>query len=221
MPERIVDHLEVVEVDEDHRDRTGGALREYRLLQAVVEEVAVGKPGERVVVRMALELFLVALALDRVLHRPEQQVAIDPALHEVVLRAALHRVERERLVVVAREHDDRHLGRVREHFAEGVEAGAVGKREIEEHELGLLEREDFEPAGEPFRHRDVEGRGRILGEHLADEPRVAGVVLDQQDGLSGRFGFHLPGGSVTTVSQKRSIDCTTVMNFSRSTGFVT
>jgi hypothetical protein len=26
---------------------------------------------------------------------------------------------------------------------------------------------------------------------------------------------------VTTVSQKRSIDCTTVMNFSRSTGFVT
>ena len=85
------------------------ALREHRLLQAVVEEVAVGQPGERVVVGLALELLLVALALDRVLHRLQQQLAVDLALDEVVLRAALHRVERELLVVVAGEHDDRHL----------------------------------------------------------------------------------------------------------------
>ena len=99
--ERVVDDLEVVEVDEHHRDRARVALREHRLLQAVVEQVAVGQPGERVVVRLALELLLVALALDRVLHRLQQQRAVDLALHEVVLRAALHRVERELLVVVA------------------------------------------------------------------------------------------------------------------------
>ena len=55
----------------------GVALREHRLLEAVVEEVAVGQAGERVVVRLVLELLLVALALDRVLHRAQQQLAVD------------------------------------------------------------------------------------------------------------------------------------------------
>ena len=65
------------------------ALREHRLAQAVVQQVAVGQPGERVVVGLVLELHLVALALDRVLHRAQQQLAVELALDEVVLRAAL------------------------------------------------------------------------------------------------------------------------------------
>jgi len=78
-----------------------------------VQQVAVGQPGERVVVRLVLELLLVALALDRVLHRAQQQLPVELALDEVVLGAGLDRRERDRLVVVSGEDDDRHLGRMR------------------------------------------------------------------------------------------------------------
>ena len=110
-------------------------------LQAVVQQVAVGQAGERVVVGLVLELHLVALALDRVLHRAQQQLAVEAALDEVVLRPALHRGERERLVVVAGEHDDRHRGRVRVDLGEGLQAMAVGQRQVEQHQRGVVRRE--------------------------------------------------------------------------------
>ena len=66
-----------------------------------------------------------------------------------------------------------------------------------------------------------EGHARLLLQHHLDQARVTGIVLDQQDALAVLLGLHLQGGSVTTLSQKRSIDCTTTMNFSRSTGLVT
>ena len=69
--------------------------------------------------------------------------------------------------------------------------------------------------------RELEWLRRVLGEHLADEARIPRVVLDEEDRFAQGLGFHFALGSVTTVSQKRSIDCTTVMNFSRSTGLVT
>ena len=221
VPEAVVDHLEMVEVDEDHRNRAHVALRGDRLLEAVVQQVAVRQPRERVVVRLALELLLVALALDRVLHRAQQQLAVDLAFDEVVLRAALHREERERLVVVAREHDDRHLGRMGIDLGEGLEPVAVRKREVEQDELGFLEREQLQPARQPVGAAQPERCRGILAQHLLDEARVSRVVLDQQDRLGGSFLDDHRVGSVAMVSQKRSIDWTTVMNFSRSTGLVT
>ncbi len=58
----------MVQVDEYHPDRAQVALREHRLAQAVVQQRAVGQPGERVVVGLVLELHLVTLALNGVLH---------------------------------------------------------------------------------------------------------------------------------------------------------
>ena len=55
----------------------GSALRVHRLAQAVVQQVAVRQAGERVVVGLVLELHLVALALDRVVHRAQQQLAVE------------------------------------------------------------------------------------------------------------------------------------------------
>ena len=63
--------------------------------------------------------------------------------------------------------------------------------------------------------RRVVGR---LGEQVAQQLRVAGVVLDEQD---HRRAAHELRGSFTTVNQNCSIDRTIVMNWSRSTGFVT
>jgi hypothetical protein len=139
------------------------------------------EPGERVVVRLVLELHLVALALDRVVHRAQQQLAVEAAFDQVVLRAALYRRERERIVVVAGEHDDRHRRRVRIHFGEGVQAEAVGQRQVQDHQRGLAGRQVLQPDRQAVRDVNAEWRGGIFRDHLADQPGVARIVLDKED----------------------------------------
>ena len=117
-------------------------------LQAVVQQVAVGQPGERVVVGLVLELLLVALALDRVLHRAQQQLAVELALDQVVLRAALHRVERELLVVVAGQHDDRHLGECAYTLAKVSSPWLSGSDRSSSTSAGLLRGEELQAARE-------------------------------------------------------------------------
>jgi hypothetical protein len=61
--ERVVDLLEMVQVDHHHRDARVAALREeLGLAQAVVEQAPVGQPGQRVVVGEEARLLLLALA---------------------------------------------------------------------------------------------------------------------------------------------------------------
>ncbi len=62
--EAVVDQLEVVEIDEGDAERALVTVRERELLvEPVLEQVAVGEPRQRVVVRLVLELVLVALEL--------------------------------------------------------------------------------------------------------------------------------------------------------------
>ncbi len=84
----------------------------------------------------------------------------------------------------------------------------------------LLQRDDrARPQDDPH----VSGRrshaGRRVAKHLANEPRIARIAFDQQGMNSSRTGGHVEPGRVTVVSQKSSIDLSTVMNCSRSTGF--
>ena len=108
---------------------------------------------------------------------------------------------------------------------ESCEASAVGQRQVEEHQVGAVFTQVLESAGQAIGHADVDGVGGTarIAQHLADEARIAGIVLDQQRAYAGagrRFGGHDLLGSVTMVSQKSSIDLTTLMNCSRSTGLV-
>jgi len=219
MTKAVVDELEMVEVDEHHRDRKQLALGVHRLPQAVVQQAAVRKTRERIVVGLVLDLYLVVLALDRIVHRSHQELAVELALDEVVLGADLDRRQRHRLVVVAGEHDDRNLGRVRVDFGEGVQAMAIRQRQVEQYQPGFFRGEEIQPVRQPLGAVQPERRIGILRQHFADEACVARVVFDQQDGVRG--DAHSPLGSVTTVSQNMSIDWTTTMNFSRSTGLVT
>ena len=57
--ERVVDRLEVVEVDEQHRDRLAGAAApQQRVVDAIAEQRPVGEVGEQVVERLVRQLFL-------------------------------------------------------------------------------------------------------------------------------------------------------------------
>ncbi len=62
--EAVVDVLEIVQIDEQYRQAAVIAARgDQRLAEAILEQVAVGKPGQRIVIGLALKLALMGLAL--------------------------------------------------------------------------------------------------------------------------------------------------------------
>ena len=66
MAEEVVDALEVVEVDEQHRGGAAGPLgQRERVLDAVAAERAVGEPGQRVVERLVADAVLEQQARER------------------------------------------------------------------------------------------------------------------------------------------------------------
>jgi hypothetical protein len=106
--ERVVDELELVQVDQEHAHQATLPPRLLdRGLEQVVEEVPVAEPGERVVVGQVAHLLLDELALGDVLHRPldarhtlgegDLCPPVEEALGTVERDAALVELERRRL----------------------------------------------------------------------------------------------------------------------------
>lgn len=76
----LVDQLEAIQVQEEQGRGPPRALRRReRQIEAIYQELAVGKAGERVVEGEACELELAAHALDRVADAPREQAAVDLA----------------------------------------------------------------------------------------------------------------------------------------------
>ena len=75
--------------------------------------------------------------------------------------------------------------------------------------------------GHQFGVRHLEGVPARLGQRLLQQQGVGRVVFDQQQ-ADGRWSFIVTRrlGSLTTVSQKSSIDFTTSMKRLKSTGLV-
>ncbi len=67
------------------------------------------------------------VAFDGVADRADQRLVVHLALDQVVLRPGLHGLHGALLVVVAREHDDRHVAGVGVHGEKGLQAVAVGQ----------------------------------------------------------------------------------------------
>jgi hypothetical protein len=57
----------------------------------------------------------------------------------------------------------------------------IGEREIEQDHVEAVGVECVEGSGQAGDVRDVERRGGTLGEQHLREPRVAGIVLDEQN----------------------------------------
>ena len=116
MPERVVDLLEAVEVEQQQRQRRALAVGDARrLVETVVQERAVGQVGQRVVIRQVREALLDAAALAP--HARVAQLALDgrdqplqAAFHDVVVRAGPHRGDGGVFADRARHEDERQVG---------------------------------------------------------------------------------------------------------------
>ena len=102
----------------------------------------------------------------------------------------------------------------------GVQAAAVRQAQVQQDQVDFAPAQLLQPRRELRHPVDLEAGAFGFRQHLSDEPGIAGIVLHQED--SGCVAFHLNhlGGNFTTVSQKFSMDCTTVRNCSRSTGLL-
>ena len=67
---------------------------------------------------------------------------------------------------------------------------------------------------------DPERAGLDVRQLLADQPSLSSGVFDQQDSSESSAHRSPLVGSLTTVSQKSSIDRTTRINCSKSTGLL-
>ena len=74
--------------------------------------------------------------------------------------------------------------------------------------------------GHQFGVRDPEGVPARLGQRVLQQQRVGRIVFDQQQADGRWIHDYSPSGSLTTVSQKSSIDFTTSMKRVKSTGLV-
>ena len=80
MAERVVDVLEAVEIEIEERKARAVAPRlDQRAVEAVVEQRAIGKPGQRIVEGEVLGLRLARLQLGRGAAQPADEQAMIPS----------------------------------------------------------------------------------------------------------------------------------------------
>ena len=161
-----------------------------------------------------------ALALDGVADHARQQLAFDASLHEVVLCAGPHCIERHLLVVQSRDDHDRFGGKTGVNPRERFQALAVGQAEIEQDDVDAGLVDTIERRVQTFEPLELEVQLSGFAEQLEDEPRVPRVVFDEED--SNRRSRHRRRhGSLTISSQNAPIAFTAFRNTAGSIGFVT
>ena len=187
MAEGIVDVLEVIEVQKQHREHESVAMRPREsLLEAVEQKHPVGKPRQTVVMRHVVDELLGLLALDGVPDGAGEQAAVALAFDQVVLGSPLHRLQREPLVSEAAQDDDWHAGSGLADRRDGLETAGVREVQIEKDRIEIDLGETAQCLAELRNVHEIEGDSLSLREHLADQARVARVVLHEQNPRRGR-----------------------------------
>ena len=157
-------------------DHIGGAVQ-HRLVQPV-------RARQSQLLLADLVALLVDLALEGgMLHRRDdgavQEAGGERGLDDVVLRAPLHRLDRNRLVAEAGEHDHRQKGVDRMNAPQHLQPVQRGERIVEQHAVGALLL-DHGDAGRPLaRLHALPALVHLL--QRADEGlAVVGIVVDDQ-----------------------------------------
>jgi hypothetical protein len=124
-------------------------------------------------------------------------------LDDVVLRPGPDRGERELVVVVAAEQDDRGAHAGVEQRRQAVEAVGVRQADVEQDAVGVALAQVGGGRREPLVAAHLHGARQGVGEDQRDEPRVGNAVLHHHD---GRFGHgHAPPASSPERTARGSI----------------
>ena len=173
MAERIVDVLEVVEVEEHDRDRAVAALGEgHRVLHPIAEQVAIGEQRQGIVERELPQLLLERLALADV-----AEIERQPLDRRILREIAADALDHAALVLALNAQLDRPHG-ARGHRGDFVQEHAQSLAVLPAPELGKV------PAGDllgPEAERALGGgRGKAHDPVRGDDHDDVGGVGDQR-----------------------------------------
>ena len=204
VPKRVVDVLEVVDVEEQHRDGGAGPARAVeRDAETIEEQRAVRQPRERVVQRLMRKLDLRALALDRVRNRSPERQRVELGLTASwSLRTGSQCGESLILVGLGAQHDDRHVGSHGLDLLQPVEARSRWLAEQHAHDAHAVFGELMGRVLEPRRMHEYEAHPATW--RGASRPRASRRVRCPRSIGRGphrpvRLGRPLPTASPTRV----------------------
>jgi len=203
--QRVVDHLELVDVEEEQRHAAalapgagGGAL------ELVLEVLAVAELGERVELRELAELQRRALAFHGIADGAQERAALVLPLDEIVLHPLVEDVHGQRLVRLAGE---RHHGNAAVRGLDGVHAlHAAGIAQLQAEQHGIEAARGQRPAcivQGPCMHQF-----HIVGpvQQGAEEAGVLRIVFDQQQFHGSIRPGHRRAGASRVPSVRRSVE---------------
>ncbi len=182
MTERVVDHLEPVDVQEKETQGMPVTTRPHQLLLETVEEQSpVREVGQAVPMGEIPEPALGSLARHRITQGVHQRLAVDSSLDQIVLGSGRQRLIGERRIAVAGQH---HQGNVGGRLSDpgdrlqtvGIRQARVEKDRVESSGFNLGKR-----LAQPWRAGDGELGLAGLAEQLADDQRILGIVLDDEN----------------------------------------
>ena len=208
MARGVVHPLQTVQVGERYEQRLIAAAREAQIARGERQEPApVVQPGQLVHERHVEQRGMEPVPLDRVAQRPGQELTVDVAFHEEVLRAGAHGFETVALVVRVRDEEERDGGGEGPQLGERREAAAGGKRHEQEDDVDSTLRE---PGERRLRRRRRHGelvRGRVVQQlpHPAGGILVVAAHHQHDEPVARRVGM-APVGEVTAVRRQPAIE---------------
>ncbi|HSM99109.1 MAG TPA: hypothetical protein VLS47_08855 [Gallionella sp.] len=114
-------------------------------------------------------------------------------LDQVVLRAALHRLDRDRCGVGTGQHHDRHrdLAQIVSQLVQELQAIQVRQAVVEQHAVRLLRMGELQPVAAGFGFEQHEFVVRVLRQRAAASHAIHQVVLDDEHAylLPGHLGL--------------------------------
>ena len=138
--------------------------------------------------RLAVAQALVKLLpLQRVEDGARQQVGIELTFHQVVLRALLQGLQPQGFVLADGENHHRHVRCLPVQRSEALQSVAIRQGEVQQDQVHLAGSKALQPAGQAVGHLQADAHAPCFGQHFPDQPRVAGVVLDQENADYGRW----------------------------------
>ena len=166
---------------------TAAARGRHGLGQPVVEERAVGEPGQLVVsgqvarsLAGGVELQDHAMALERRTERRHEQPGARLGAHQVAARSVLQRLERDGLVVDIGDHHDRHQRGRHARLDQRGQPGQLVRGDAQQHHVGLVRLGQGQGVGETRSVDEIEGHRRRRVQQIADRTGAGIVVADEQ-----------------------------------------
>jgi hypothetical protein len=153
------------------------------------QQATVRQQRQAVVVGEVADVELRLLPLDGVSDRPDDDFGRRLSFDQVVLGAALDRLQRQRVVLRSSQDHERKVRGRADQAAQRLEFLGIRQAEIEQGDVIRLVRQSIDGASHGRRVVEADARGRRGLQHRLRERRLVRIVLDEKDSKK-RLGRH-------------------------------